>query len=189
MWVHLNVFHHRVAALGAPDVSEEQLARLCAAIKEGCDAHVGITASTFYRDEAWSLYQIGAAVECVDQTTRLLDAKFLASPGSAADASYWTAVLRSAAGYRALRRLGFGARFVSGYPYGPALDGGCPASRGRGHPRPGAELPAVRRLGRARPDERHRRRLQPDPRRRGPRQAIPVAGSFFRASGNVLDLY
>jgi uncharacterized alpha-E superfamily protein len=111
MWVQLNVFYNRVAALGPQDVTEERLARLCATVKEGCDAHAGITAGTFYRDEAWSFYQLGAAVECADQTTRLLDAKFLASlartdaaPGSAADASYWTAVLRSAAGYQAFRR-------------------------------------------------------------------------------------
>ena len=111
MWVQLNVFHNRVALLGPQDASEERLARLCAFVKEGCDAHAGITAGTFYRDEAWSFYQLGAAVECADQTTRLLDAKFLASraradagPGSAADASYWTATLRSAAGYQAFRR-------------------------------------------------------------------------------------
>ena len=112
MWVQLNVFHNRVALLGPQDATEERLARLCATVKEGCDAHAGITAGTFYRDEAWSFYQLGAAVECADQTTRLLDAKFLASrarsdagPGSAVDARYWTATLRSAAGYQAFRRL------------------------------------------------------------------------------------
>jgi uncharacterized alpha-E superfamily protein len=113
MWVQLNVFYNRVAALRPADVSEERLVRLCALVKEGCDTQAGITAGTFYRDEAWSFYQLGAAVECADQTTRLLDAKFLAlkaradapAPGSAADASYWTALLRSAAGYQAFRRL------------------------------------------------------------------------------------
>jgi uncharacterized alpha-E superfamily protein len=113
MWVQLNVFYNRVAALRPADVSEERLARLCALVKEGCDTQAGITAGTFYRDEAWSFHQLGVAVECADQTTRLLDAKFLAlkgradapAPGSAADASYWTALLRSAAGYQAFRRL------------------------------------------------------------------------------------
>ena len=46
-------------------------------IKDGCDAHTGITAGTFYRDEAWNFYELGAAIECADQTTRLLDVKFL----------------------------------------------------------------------------------------------------------------
>ena len=76
----------------------------------GCDAHTGITEGTFYRDEGWCFYQLGAAIECADQTTRLLDIKFLnfmaqadQDPGSAAD-SHWNALLRSAAGYQAFRR-------------------------------------------------------------------------------------
>jgi uncharacterized alpha-E superfamily protein len=111
MWVQLNVFHNRLAALRPSDVTEQRLSRLCSIVKEGCDAHAGITAGTFYRDEAYAFYELGAAIECADQTTRLLDAKFLAakaradaSPGSAADASYWVALLRSAAGYQAFRR-------------------------------------------------------------------------------------
>jgi uncharacterized alpha-E superfamily protein len=112
MWVQLNMFYNRVAALEPANLGEERLTRVCSMVKEGCEAHAGITAGTFYRDEAWSFYQLGAAIECADQTTRLLDAKFLALrgrgedavPGSAADASYWTAVLRSAAGYQAFRR-------------------------------------------------------------------------------------
>lgn len=111
MWVQLNIFYNRVAALGPADLSEMRLTRLCGLIKDGCDAHAGITAGTFYRDEAWSFYLLGAAIECADQTTRLLDAKFLGlkerhdiTPGSAADISYWTVLLRSAAGYQAFRR-------------------------------------------------------------------------------------
>lgn len=111
MWVQLNVFYNRVATLRPADVVEERVARLCAMIKEGCDTHAGITAGTFYRDEAACFYQLGAAIECADQTTRLLDAKLLglaqrvdADPGGAADAAYWTALLRSAAGYQAFRR-------------------------------------------------------------------------------------
>ena len=84
---------------------------LCDWIKRGCDAHTGITAGTFYRDEGWCFYQLGAAIECADQTTRLLDVKFLnfmaqadSDPGSATDSFYWMALLRSAAGYQAFRR-------------------------------------------------------------------------------------
>ena len=92
-------------------MAEEKLSGLCDWIKRGCDAHTGITAGTFYRDEGWCFYQLGAAIECADQTTRLLDAKFLNfmaqedhDPGSAADSFYWMALLRSAAGYQAFRR-------------------------------------------------------------------------------------
>ena len=78
MWVQLNMLLQPPRWRSGPrDVAEEQLSRLCDWIKEGCDAHTGITAGTFYRDEAWYFYQLGAAIECADQTTRLLDAKFL----------------------------------------------------------------------------------------------------------------
>jgi uncharacterized alpha-E superfamily protein len=110
MWTQLNVFYNRVAALRPGDASEERVARLCAVIKEGCQTHLGITTGTFYRDEGWCFYRLGAAIETADQTTRLLDQKLLSfelrddDPGSAADISYWTALLRSAAGYQAFRR-------------------------------------------------------------------------------------
>lgn len=112
IWVHLNVFYNRVAALKPREVAEDRITRFCGLIKEGCDAHAGITAGTCYRDEAWAFYRLGAAIECADQTTRLVDAKFLSveargdvDPGSAADISYWTALLRSVAGYQAFRRV------------------------------------------------------------------------------------
>lgn len=116
MWTQLNIFYNRVLQLRPADIVEERLTRVCAMVKEGCDAHSGITAGTFYRDEAWCFYEIGGGIECADQTTRLLDVKFLSSqaraepeaaliaPGSAVDVSYWTALLRSAAGYQAFRR-------------------------------------------------------------------------------------
>jgi uncharacterized alpha-E superfamily protein len=111
MWTQLNMFYNRIMALKPADVAEERLSVICDVIKRGCDAHTGITAGTFYRDEAWCFYQLGAAIECADQTTRLLDAKFLtfmarggAGPGSAADSFYWMALLRAAAGYQAFRR-------------------------------------------------------------------------------------
>jgi uncharacterized alpha-E superfamily protein len=111
MWMQLNMFHNQLAALAPADVAEERLSALCSMVKLGCDTHTGITAGTFYRDEGWCFYQLGAAIECADQTTRLLDAKFLnvtarsdQGPGSAADAFHWMALLRSAAGYQAFRR-------------------------------------------------------------------------------------
>lgn len=111
MWTQLNVFYNRVLSLKPEDIAEERLSGICDMIKRGCDAHTGITHGTFYRDEAWCFYQLGAAIECADQTTRLLDAKFLnfqaradGDPGSAADSFFWMALLRSAAGYQAFRR-------------------------------------------------------------------------------------
>lgn len=111
MWTQLNIFYNRIVALNAADIVEERLNAVCDWIKRGCDAHTGITSGTFYRDEGWSFYRVGAAIECADQTTRLLDAKFLnfmassdQESGSPADAFYWAALLRSAAGYQAFRR-------------------------------------------------------------------------------------
>ncbi|MFO1069151.1 MAG: alpha-E domain-containing protein [Geminicoccaceae bacterium] len=110
MWAQINVFYNRCLALGPADLAEERLARTCALIKDGCEAHAGITGGTFYRDEAWNFYELGRAIECADQTTRLLDAKFYSLQGRAAradgavDVSQWTAVLRSAAGFQAYRR-------------------------------------------------------------------------------------
>jgi uncharacterized alpha-E superfamily protein len=111
MWTQLNMLYNRALALKPSDVAEEKLSGLCDWIKRGCDAHTGITAGTFYRDEGWCFYQLGAAIECADQTTRLLDVKFLnfmarddQDPGSAADSFYWIALLRSVAGYQAFRR-------------------------------------------------------------------------------------
>ena len=111
MWTQLNIFYNRMVALKPADIAEERLNGVCDWIKRGCDAHSGITSGTFYRDEGWSFYRLGAAMECADQTTRLLDAKFLnfmahsdQNPGSAADSFYWAALLRAAAGYQAFRR-------------------------------------------------------------------------------------
>ena len=65
----------------------------------------------------------------------------------------------------AARYLGFGARFVSGYLYDPALDKGEATPGNRGHARLGGSLSARRRLDRIRPDRRADRRRNADPRR------------------------
>ena len=54
----------------------------------------------------------------------------------------------------AVRSLGFGARFVTGYLYDPAVDGGAGDARRRRDPRLGRDVPARRRLDRVRPDQR-----------------------------------
>jgi uncharacterized alpha-E superfamily protein len=111
MWVQLNVFYNRLAELGPADLVPGNLAALFAIIKEACQTHTGITEGTFFRDQGWYFYQIGRYIERADQTTRLLDIKYhlllpnLSDVGSPVDVSQWNALLRSAAGYHAYRRL------------------------------------------------------------------------------------
>jgi uncharacterized alpha-E superfamily protein len=111
MWVQLNTFHNRLEKLRRADLQIENLNRLCSYIKEACQTHSGITAETLYRDESWYFHQIGRAIERADQTTRLLDVKYqvlLPAPadvGSPLDEAQWNAVLRSAAGFHAFRRV------------------------------------------------------------------------------------
>jgi uncharacterized alpha-E superfamily protein len=111
MWVQLNVFYNRLAELSAEDLAPGNLAALFAMIKEACQTHTGITEGTFFRDQGWYFYQIGRYIERADQTTRLLDIKYhlllpsVADVGSPVDVSQWNALLRSAAGYHAYRRL------------------------------------------------------------------------------------
>jgi uncharacterized alpha-E superfamily protein len=111
MWVQLNVFYNRLAALGAADLAPGRLSALFTTIKEACQTHTGITEGTFFRDQGWYFYQLGRYIERADQTTRLLDIKYhlllpdIADVGSPTDVSQWNALLRSAAGYHAYRRL------------------------------------------------------------------------------------
>src|SRR6266567_4241747 len=111
MWAQLNMFHNWLKELTAEPVRPPDLPRLCTAIKEACQTHTGITEGTFFRDQGWSFYQLGRYLERADQTTRLLDVKYhLLLPsgsdvGSPTDVSQWHALLRSAAGYHAYRRL------------------------------------------------------------------------------------
>ena len=111
MWVQLNVFYNHLAALSAADLQPGDLAGLFTTIKEACQTHTGITEGTFFRDQGWYFYQIGRYIERADQTTRLLDIKYhlllpsVADVGSPVDVSQWNALLRSAAGYHAYRRL------------------------------------------------------------------------------------
>ncbi|RDD60643.1 alpha-E domain-containing protein [Ferruginivarius sediminum] len=124
MWTQLNIFYNRLRAMTREDLAEPRLARFCSFIKEGCQTHTGITEGTFYRDEGWYFYQLGRSLERADQTTRLLEVKYhLLLPssqdvGSPFDVSQWNAVLRSAAGFHAFRRLhpsGMTAANVAGF--------------------------------------------------------------------------
>lgn len=110
MWLQINVFHGRIKALDPVAIAPDHFTAVCAMLKEGTQAHNGITEGTFYRDQAWHFYMIGRCLERADQTTRLLDTRFnsLAPRNDAADADIdagqWNALLRAAAGYHAYRR-------------------------------------------------------------------------------------
>ena len=111
MWMQINVFHRDVLAIDPARLHGDALSRLCRQIKEGVQAHTGITEGTFFRDQGWHFYELGRLIERADQTTRLLDIKYhLLLRGSAeerrvAEMTQWNSVLRAAAGYHAFRRV------------------------------------------------------------------------------------
>ena len=111
MWMQINVFHRDLMRIQPEHLAGDALSRLCARIREGVQAHTGITEGTFFRDQGWHFYELGRLVERADQTTRLLDIKWhLLEPGGAeerrvAELTQWGAVLRTAAGYHAFRRV------------------------------------------------------------------------------------
>lgn len=110
MWLQLNVFYNEVAALKRRELALVNLSSLCERLKQGYQAHAGITEGTLYRDESWCFYNIGKYIERADQTSRLLDITYhrltnaAAADGAPPDSSQWNALLRSVAGYHAYRR-------------------------------------------------------------------------------------
>ena len=111
MWMQLNVFHHDLLAIEPWELDGDALSRLCRRIKEGVQAHTGITEGTFFRDQGWHFYEVGRLIERADQTTRLLDIKYhLLTPGTVeerrvVELSQWNSLLRAAAGYHGFRRV------------------------------------------------------------------------------------
>jgi len=111
MWRQINVFQRFVSAIEPADLEGDALSRLCTRIKEGVQAHTGITMGTLYRDQGWYFYELGRLLERADQTTRMLDIKYTAllpkgaEEARVAELTQWNAVLRGAAGYHAFKRL------------------------------------------------------------------------------------
>jgi uncharacterized alpha-E superfamily protein len=110
MWVQLNITYNRAIAIAPEELAPGNLSRLLTEIKEACQTFTGITEGTFYRDQAWWFYQLGRYIERADQTTRLLDNKYYiltkaAGPDAPIEVGQWHAVLRSASGYHAFRRI------------------------------------------------------------------------------------
>ncbi len=110
MWRQINVFHRFIGQISAHDLEGDALSRLCTKIKDGVQAHTGITEGTLYRDQGWYFYEMGRLLERADQTTRMLDIKYTAMlprDGEAkrvAELTQWNAILRAAAGYHAFKR-------------------------------------------------------------------------------------
>jgi len=110
LWSQLNVFYNWLRGLGPHDLTLPERPRLFTSIKANCQTHTGITEGSFFRDQGWYFYQLGRYIERADQTTRLLDVKYhrlaaSASPASPLEPGEEVALLRSAAGYHAFRRV------------------------------------------------------------------------------------
>jgi len=134
MWLHMNVFHAHIRGLTEADIAPEMLTRLCAVLRDGVQAHTGITEGTFYRDQSWHFYSLGRHLERADQVTRLLDIKFnpllRAATDTEVDAGQWNTLLRAASGYHAYRRInphGYVPREVAQFLL---MDGAFPRSLG-----------------------------------------------------------
>lgn len=124
LWAQLNVFHSALRDVKRIHLRDEKISDFCAWVKQACQTHLGLVSETMFRDEAWYFYSIGNMLERADQTTRLVDVKYhLLLPrsvnvGSQIDVSQWNAVLRSAAGFQAYRRVhhrGLTGEKVSGF--------------------------------------------------------------------------
>jgi len=63
MWLQINVFHGRIRELSAIDIAPEELSGVCGMLKEGVQAHTGITEGTLYRDQCWHFYMMGRHLE------------------------------------------------------------------------------------------------------------------------------
>lgn len=106
MWIHLNMFRHRLSNLTRRDIWVTHVARTCADIKSSCQAFEGIAEGTFFRDEAWCFFQLGKYIERADQTTRVLQMGFDQLQSESSDTLnpvYRGVLLRSVAGYHAFR--------------------------------------------------------------------------------------
>jgi len=110
VWRQLNVFHEWFCTLTRRDIRLGNLSAICLRVKEGCQLHTGIFDGTMIRDQVWYFYGLGKSLERANQTSRLIDIKshLLDPPGdseAAVDVAQWNALLRSAAGYHAFRRI------------------------------------------------------------------------------------
>ena len=114
MWSYVNVIFNEMKQLSDRDLDASRLSRTCESIARKCDAIMGVTEGTYYRDAGWRFYQLGLWIERADQTSRLLDVKVAqvtAQNGhihtdaeSMADAEFWKLLLHSFEAYHAFQR-------------------------------------------------------------------------------------
>ena len=111
MWIQINAFYNRFLVVSEADLDSIRIARTCAQIKSGCYAQIGTAEGTLFRDEGWRFFLLGLMIERADQTSRLLDVKFaqlstgVGDQTRAADSTFWSLILRSAAAYQAFHRV------------------------------------------------------------------------------------
>ncbi|WP_316858303.1 alpha-E domain-containing protein [uncultured Cohaesibacter sp.] len=112
MWSYINVSYNEMKRLSERDLDAARLSRTCESIARTCDAIMGVTEGTYYRDAGWRFYQLGLWIERADQTSRLLDVKVaqvashngLDQSDTIADAEFWKLLLHSFEAYHAFQR-------------------------------------------------------------------------------------
>ena len=112
MWSYVNVIFNEMKNLSERDLDPSRLSRTCESLARRCDAIMGVTEGTYYRDAGWRFYQLGLWIERADQTSRLLDVKVAQvssytnmDEGSASsDAEFWKLLLHSFEAYHAFQR-------------------------------------------------------------------------------------
>lgn len=110
-WMQTNRAYRRVKELPPSALSESRLTATSDAIQIDCNALLGISSSTLYRDAGWRFYKLGLDMERCDQMSRLLDVRFAqlqigdTEGALLGDFSHWTLLLRACGGHHAYRRL------------------------------------------------------------------------------------
>ncbi|SNY90012.1 Uncharacterized conserved protein, Alpha-E superfamily [Cohaesibacter sp. ES.047] len=112
MWSYVNVIYNDMRDLGERDLDAARLSRTCEAIARRCDAIMGVTEGSYYRDAGWRFYQLGLWIERADQTSRLLDVKIAQvasqtggnSMALGSEAEFWKLLLHSFEAYHAYQR-------------------------------------------------------------------------------------
>ncbi|MEO1252113.1 MAG: alpha-E domain-containing protein [Pseudomonadota bacterium] len=109
-WRQMSVFFDLIASVQKRRFAVSKLSEICTAIREGSYTFRGVMAASGYRDEVWRFYELGAALERADQTTRLIDIKYFRfdrdddDAAAPPDVTWWNTLLRSASGYHAFQR-------------------------------------------------------------------------------------
>lgn len=108
LWNSLNGFYLWLRQVSAEEVEAEPH-RFFERVKEGLAAYQGTAVSIVLRDESWYMMEIGRYLERADNVSRLLrSACHTFSATGIPSYAYLLALLKSAGGHEAYRRLGSG---------------------------------------------------------------------------------